>query len=134
MAALLPAATATAGESPAAVAATYLDSVDAEFLTRPLKTTDLRVVAQDHVLGHDLGEAGGGVGPAHGLEDRLRPALERQVDVRLERGELGVGAEAAEVEVLLDGRSVATLDAPPWRLDVDLGEALVPHELLVRQR
>ena len=34
-------------ESPAAIAATYLDSVDAEFLTRPLKASDLRVVVQE---------------------------------------------------------------------------------------
>lgn len=41
----------TAGESPAAVAASYLDSVDAEFLTRPLKASDLRVVVQDAKTG-----------------------------------------------------------------------------------
>ncbi len=33
-------------ESPATVAANYLDSVDAEFLTRPLKTSDLKVLVQ----------------------------------------------------------------------------------------
>ncbi len=37
----------TAAESPATVAATYLDSVDSEFLTRPLKASDLRVVVQE---------------------------------------------------------------------------------------
>ncbi len=34
-------------EPAAAVAATYLDSVDAEFLTRPLKASDLRVVIRE---------------------------------------------------------------------------------------
>ena len=37
----------TAAEPAAAVAATYLDSVDAEFLTRPLKAADLSVVIQE---------------------------------------------------------------------------------------
>ena len=48
--------------------------------------------------------------------------------------ELAVGDRAAEVEVLLDGQPVATLDGPPWRLQVDLGEALLPHELLAVAR
>ncbi len=39
--------TQSSGQSPAALAATYLDSVDAEFLTRPLKTTDLKIAARE---------------------------------------------------------------------------------------
>jgi len=38
----------------------------------------------------------------------------------------------AEVEILLDGRSVATLDSPPWVAPLDLGPALAPHELVAR--
>ncbi len=37
----------SADETPAAVAASYLDSVDAEFLTRPLKASDLHGVLQE---------------------------------------------------------------------------------------
>ncbi len=39
--------TAGDAETPAAVAATYLDSVDAEFLTRPLRASNLRVILQE---------------------------------------------------------------------------------------
>jgi hypothetical protein len=35
----------------------------------------------------------------------------------------------AHVEILLDGRSVETFEAPPWSGQIDLGEELQPHEL-----
>jgi hypothetical protein len=38
----------------------------------------------------------------------------------------------AEVEIRLDGESVATLDSPPWVAPLDLGPALAPHELVAR--
>ena len=44
--------------------------------------------------------------------------------------ELSVADEVAWVEVWLDGEVVARLQEPPWTLDVDLGPALLPHELL----
>jgi hypothetical protein len=47
---------------------------------------------------------------------------------------LTVGPQAAEVEVRLDGRIVDRLTAPPWNLEVDLGEALAPHELVAVAR
>ena len=37
---------------------------------------------------------------------------------------------AVQVEVRLDGQVVKRLKSPPWRLEVDLGEALAPHELV----
>ena len=44
--------------------------------------------------------------------------------------ELQVGAPVGAVEVELDGELVEWLDGPPWRFEVDLGEALAPHELV----
>ncbi len=44
--------------------------------------------------------------------------------------ELAVRQGAAQVEVRLDGLVVERLTSPPWRLEVDLGEALAPHELV----
>ena len=48
--------------------------------------------------------------------------------------ELDVAAPVAEVELLLDGETVATLSRPPWRLGVDLGPVLAPHELIAVAR
>lgn len=38
-----------------------------------------------------------------------------------------VGAEVARVEFLLDGRTLATAEGPPWTADCDFGAELVPH-------
>ena len=38
----------------------------------------------------------------------------------------------AEVELQLDGETVATLDSPPWVAPLDLGPSLAPHELVAR--
>ncbi len=43
--------------------------------------------------------------------------------------ELAVTDTVARVEILLDGEPRAELTAPPWRIQVDLGEAPLPHEL-----
>ena len=43
-------------------------------------------------------------------------------------------APVAEVELLLDGETVATLARPPWRLRVDLGPVLAPHDLVAVAR
>lgn len=48
--------------------------------------------------------------------------------------ELAVGPAAAEVEIQLDGRTLDRLTAPPWELEIDLGEALAPHELVAVAR
>jgi hypothetical protein len=45
------------------------------------------------------------------------------------RVDLTVREPVAAVELELDGAVVGRLDGPPWRLTVDLGEALVPHRL-----
>ena len=44
--------------------------------------------------------------------------------------ELAVSPGVAGVEVRLDGELVEVLESAPWRLEVDLGEALLPHELV----
>ncbi len=44
--------------------------------------------------------------------------------------ELAVRGPVTAVEVRLDGELVERLTSPPWRLEVDLGEALAPHELV----
>lgn len=44
--------------------------------------------------------------------------------------EVAVPQEVARVELRLDDAAVAGLRAPPWRVDVDFGEALAPHELV----
>jgi hypothetical protein len=46
--------------------------------------------------------------------------------------ELAVNGPAAAVELLVDGRSVRTLQAPPWKTEIDLGPDLQPHEILAR--
>ncbi|HEX2164481.1 MAG TPA: hypothetical protein VHM02_11080 [Thermoanaerobaculia bacterium] len=43
--------------------------------------------------------------------------------------ELAVPANVARVELRLDGEVVETLAGPPWRAEVDLGGALLPHRL-----
>lgn len=43
--------------------------------------------------------------------------------------ELAVPADVAAVELRLDGETVATLDGPPWRAEVDLGQQLLPRRL-----
>lgn len=43
--------------------------------------------------------------------------------------ELLAPADAARVELRLDGQTVATLTRPPWKTSVDFGEALLPHRL-----
>ena len=44
--------------------------------------------------------------------------------------ELAVREGVARVEARLDGEVVERLSSPPWRVEVDLGEALAPHELV----
>lgn len=48
--------------------------------------------------------------------------------------ELDVVGPVAEVEVRLDGEALATLTAPPWLLEVDLGQSLLPHDLVAEAR
>ena len=43
--------------------------------------------------------------------------------------ELRVQHPVERVEITLDGELVETLERPPWRFDLDLGEALLPHRL-----
>ena len=43
--------------------------------------------------------------------------------------ELVAPADAARVEVRLDGQTVATLTRPPWKTSVDFGDGLLPHRL-----
>ena len=43
--------------------------------------------------------------------------------------EVTPGAGVASVEFLLDGKTVASLAAPPWRASVDFGSTLEPHSL-----
>ncbi|MFN7963924.1 MAG: hypothetical protein U0002_21860 [Thermoanaerobaculia bacterium] len=43
--------------------------------------------------------------------------------------DLAVAPEVTAVEIQLDGQTVTRLTAPPWSFRVDLGTALVPHQL-----
>ena len=43
-----------------------------------------------------------------------------------------VGGPVASVEILLDGRAVATASPPTWEAEVDLGSAIAPHEVVAR--
>ena len=43
--------------------------------------------------------------------------------------ELVAGDRVAAIELRLDGEVIARKEAPPWRLTLDFGEALLPHEL-----
>ena len=44
--------------------------------------------------------------------------------------ELAVGQNVATVELRLDGRTTSVLSAPPWRVVVDFGSRIEPHELV----
>ena len=46
--------------------------------------------------------------------------------------ELRATPEVVRVEAWLDGDRIATRDAPPWRLEIDLGDTLAPHRLDLR--
>jgi hypothetical protein len=46
--------------------------------------------------------------------------------------ELAVTGPARRVELLVDGKSVQTLQAPPWKAEVDFGKDLQPHEIVAR--
>ena len=46
--------------------------------------------------------------------------------------ELAVNGPAAAVELLVDGKSVRTLQAPPWKTTIDFGPDLLPHEIVAR--
>jgi hypothetical protein len=46
--------------------------------------------------------------------------------------ELAVNGPAAGVELLVDGRSVQKLQAPPWRTEIDFGPDLMPHQIVAR--
>lgn len=48
--------------------------------------------------------------------------------------ELDVVGPVAEVEIRLDGEELVTLTAPPWVLELDLGEELLPHDLVAIAR
>ncbi len=48
--------------------------------------------------------------------------------------ELRVAEPVAAVEVRLDGRALATLDAAPWELTIDYGSELAPHQLVAVAR
>lgn len=43
--------------------------------------------------------------------------------------EVAADESVARVELLLDGTAAGAVEAAPWALEVDLGEALLPHEL-----
>jgi hypothetical protein len=46
--------------------------------------------------------------------------------------ELTVNGPVASVEMLLDGRSAGHLQGPPWKIEIDFGPDLLPHELTAR--
>jgi hypothetical protein len=46
--------------------------------------------------------------------------------------ELAVNGPVATVELLVDGKSVQTLQAPPWKTTIDFGPDLLPHEIVAR--
>ncbi len=48
--------------------------------------------------------------------------------------EVAVAEPVARVEILLDGAAVGEMTAEPWKLDVDLGSELLPHQLLAIAR
>lgn len=43
--------------------------------------------------------------------------------------EVGVDAPVAAVEIRLDGLAIGTIKGPPWTMDCDLGQSLMPHLL-----
>ena len=46
--------------------------------------------------------------------------------------ELSVNGPVAAVEILVDGRTAARLDGPPWKTEVDFGRDLLPHYIVAR--
>src|SRR3954463_13251602 len=46
--------------------------------------------------------------------------------------ELAASGPVAAVELRVDGRSVQTLQGPPWKTEVDFGADLQPHEIVAR--
>jgi hypothetical protein len=46
--------------------------------------------------------------------------------------ELAVNGPVAAVELVVDGKSVQTLQAPPWKTRIDFGPDLLPHEIVAR--
>jgi hypothetical protein len=46
--------------------------------------------------------------------------------------ELAVNGPVAAVELMVDGKSVRTLQAPPWKTRIDFGPDLQPHEIVAR--
>ncbi|HEY2293748.1 MAG TPA: hypothetical protein VGM86_23840 [Thermoanaerobaculia bacterium] len=46
--------------------------------------------------------------------------------------ELTVSGPVSAVELRVDGRSVQTLQAPPWKAEIDFGKDLQPHEIVAR--
>src|SRR3954447_10687881 len=46
--------------------------------------------------------------------------------------ELAINGQAAAVELLVDGRSVQKLQAPPWKTQIDFGPDLLPHQIVAR--
>jgi hypothetical protein len=46
--------------------------------------------------------------------------------------ELAVTGPVQRVELLVDGQSVQTLQAPPWKTKIDFGKDLQPHEIVAR--
>ncbi|MFL6199102.1 MAG: hypothetical protein ACJ76J_07995, partial [Thermoanaerobaculia bacterium] len=43
--------------------------------------------------------------------------------------DLTVNGPVAAVEILIDGRSAAQMEGPPWKTEVDFGPGLLPHEI-----
>ena len=46
--------------------------------------------------------------------------------------ELAVTGPVRSVELLVDGKSVRKLQAPPWKAEIDFGQDLQPHEIVAR--
>lgn len=46
--------------------------------------------------------------------------------------ELSAGGQVAAVEILVDGKSAGIFQGPPWKIPVDFGPALLPHEVTAR--
>lgn len=46
--------------------------------------------------------------------------------------ELSVNGPVAAVEILLDGRTAARLNGPPWKTNLDFGRDLLPHHVVAR--
>lgn len=44
--------------------------------------------------------------------------------------ELGVGPEIRSAVILIDGKPVATLSSPSWRAAIDLGQEMIPREMV----